>query len=254
MFALLLILFLVFLISGDILKCSLILLISGDILKCSLPECTYETLYQKKLEHHREWHAGVRQHVCEVCGDAFSNDKHLTRHSKLHTGYGKKYDCQWCPYSSLRSDKLRDHIKNRHQRVALKLGLYEKGARGRHTKYQLDQQQEIKDEAIVGTGEENDAKRKEEDVQKKEGETSDTEIDIDPDKVKQLAMYGIVPKKPRKLDFSSMSRRSRTKRLVGKKNGIPVAPLLENVQSSPKKPRGRPPASKYRLLLHSYIW
>lgn len=221
-------------------------LLSGDILKCPWEECTYETLYQKRLKHHQEWHTGVRQHVCRVCGDAFTNDKHLTRHSKLHTGYGKKYDCQWCPYSSLRSDKLRDHIKNRHQKVALKLGLYEKGTRGRNTKYTLDQPQDFErqpDESKV------DGEVKEKVNEVKTEEVSDTEVDIDPQKVKQLALYGIVPRKPRKLDFSSMSRRSRTKRLVGKKDGIPVAPLLEGVQPTPKKPRGRPPAGQYPISL-----
>ena len=170
----------------------------------------------------------------------------MTRHSKLHTGFGKKYDCQWCPYSSLRSDKLRDHIKNRHQNVALKLGLYEKGARGRHTKYNLDQQQIVKVEPTDDVNCEKDTDQKQ--VIEKKGEASDDETDIDSDKVKQLAMYGIVPKKSRKLDFSSMSRRSRTKRLVGKQKGIPVAPLLENVQATPKKPRGRPPTGNEILV------
>ena len=211
--------------------------------------------------------------MCQVCGDAFTNDKHLTRHNKLHTGYGKKYDCQWCPYSSLRSDKLRDHIKNRHQKVALMLGLYEKGARGRHTKYTLDQPQdfegepdeskvdgEVKEKAneVKTEGEPDESKVDDEVKEKvnkvKTEELSDTEVDIDPDKVKQLALYGIVPKKPRKLDFSSMSRRSRTKRLVGKKDGIPVAPLLEGVQATPKKPRGRPPAGQYPILFYIIVY
>ena len=189
----------------------------------------------------------MRQHVCQVCGDAFTNEKHLARHNKLHTGYGKKYDCQWCPYSSLRSDKLRDHIKNRHQKVALKLSLYEKGARGRHTKYTLDQPHDIR-EGYDENKTDNVVKEKEDGD--KGDEISDTEVDIDPDKVKQLALCGIVPKKRRKLDFSSMSRRSRTKRLVGKKDGIPVAPLLEGVQPIPKKPRGRPPTGSCNSFVY----
>lgn len=221
-------------------SCIYSFILSGEILKCPWEDCTYETLYQVRLEHHQEWHTGVRQSVCRVCGDAFTNDRHLARHRKLHTGHGKKYSCQWCPYSSLRSDKLRDHIKNRHKEVALKLGLYEKGARGRHGKYILDQPQGTLDNDDNEDGDKAEDAVSEDTAEGKK-DVSDSEPDIDPEKVKQLAVYGIVPKKPRKLDFSSMSRRSRTKRLVGKKSGIPAAPLLKSAQPAPKKPRGRPP-------------
>ncbi len=112
-------------------------LVSGAILTCPEDGCTYETFYPRKLEAHREWHAGVRPEVCAVCGDAFVNEKYLTRHSKLHNGNSKQYRCQWCEYTTLRSDKLRDHIKNAHRTVARKLDLYTKGTRGRKTKYDV---------------------------------------------------------------------------------------------------------------------
>jgi uncharacterized Zn-finger protein len=57
-------------------------------------------------------HAGVRPHVCGICGRRFLEKSHLVRHERIHFNE-RPFKCEECDYASTRRDKLKEH-KTRH--------------------------------------------------------------------------------------------------------------------------------------------
>ncbi len=60
-------------------------------------------------------HAGVRPHVCGICGRRFLEKSHLVRHERIHFNE-RPFKCDECDYASTRRDKLKEH-KTRHHGV-----------------------------------------------------------------------------------------------------------------------------------------
>jgi uncharacterized Zn-finger protein len=60
-------------------------------------------------------HAGVRPHVCSICGRRFLEKSHLVRHERIHFNE-RPFKCEECDYASTRRDKLKEH-KTRHHGI-----------------------------------------------------------------------------------------------------------------------------------------
>lgn len=50
---------------------------------------------------------------CDVCAKEFREQKYLTRHMTVHSGY-KPFQCQYCDYKCNRKDNLKTHVFIRH--------------------------------------------------------------------------------------------------------------------------------------------
>lgn len=54
------------------------------------------------------------KHHCDLCGKTFRDKHDLGKHETTHTGQ-KPHECDYCGQSFGRKDKLRSHIKKKHQ-------------------------------------------------------------------------------------------------------------------------------------------
>ena len=97
---------------------------TGELLRCSSTGCMYSTRRKENLKIHLITHKNETPFVCEVCGHRFSQNKNLKRHALLH--FAKNlHKCPHCPFTSHRTDKLKEHIGRQHTEKPLQLELSE---------------------------------------------------------------------------------------------------------------------------------
>ena len=48
------------------------------------PECEFRCSHSGALNYHYKWHDGIRDQVCDLCGDAYGTPSELTRHRLTH--------------------------------------------------------------------------------------------------------------------------------------------------------------------------
>jgi uncharacterized Zn-finger protein len=60
------------------------------------------------LKNHKLIHAGIRNHVCDVCNKAFTEASDLKRHKLIHAGI-RNHVCDVCSKAFTRADRLKQH-------------------------------------------------------------------------------------------------------------------------------------------------
>lgn len=91
-------------------------------MQCSFEGCDFSTMRKQCLDDHiNEVHLGIHNHICSICGKAFTCRKHVQRHERTHLEV-KPIKCHLCDWETTRNDKLRDHIRKHHPDWALNSG------------------------------------------------------------------------------------------------------------------------------------
>lgn len=88
---------------------------SGEKFKCPKPDCQFSSVRRASVKHHLMTHSKQKPYQCEVCGQAFSQNKNLRRHAALHNPSADPEKCPLCSYQTNRSDKFKAHFKRYHK-------------------------------------------------------------------------------------------------------------------------------------------
>uniref|UniRef100_A0A3Q1GGG0 Zinc finger protein 648 n=1 Tax=Acanthochromis polyacanthus TaxID=80966 RepID=A0A3Q1GGG0_9TELE len=65
---------------------------------------------EKKAKKNVSTHTGLKPHVCDICGKAYSHQGTLQQHKRLHTGE-RPYHCPFCVKTYIWSSDYRKHIR-----------------------------------------------------------------------------------------------------------------------------------------------
>jgi len=76
---------------------------------CDLCDGRFKGKHELKC-HMEAIHLGRRDHVCQICGKAFSRDKTLRQHLIYHYNE-RKISCEICGFKTINGAKLRRHLK-----------------------------------------------------------------------------------------------------------------------------------------------
>jgi len=72
-------------------------------------ECGRECIYPSALKQHiKEFHLGVREAMCDLCGKSYPNERSLRKHLKTHA-IQREHVCPECGKDFLTSTKLNEH-------------------------------------------------------------------------------------------------------------------------------------------------
>ena len=87
-----------------------------DKFKCE--QCSFEAATKESMTNHIDGvHSKIRDNVCEICEESFSQKMYLNYHKETdHKMRGNNFECEHCPYESLRIGLLRDHLDQIHQK------------------------------------------------------------------------------------------------------------------------------------------
>ncbi|XP_034235451.1 zinc finger protein 682-like [Thrips palmi] len=88
---------------------------SGEKFKCPKPDCQFSSVRRASVKHHLMTHSKQKPYQCEVCGQAFSQNKNLRRHAASHNPSADPEKCPLCSYQTNRSDKFKAHFKRYHK-------------------------------------------------------------------------------------------------------------------------------------------
>lgn len=88
---------------------------SGEKFKCPKPDCQFSSVRRASVKHHLMTHSKQKPYQCEVCGQAFSQNKNLRRHAAFHNPSADPEKCPLCSYQTNRSDKFKAHFKRYHK-------------------------------------------------------------------------------------------------------------------------------------------
>ena len=76
--------------------------------KCQLCSCSYQ--HKRHLTSHTRLHTGVNLHICNLCKKMFTHESKLTRHTRIHTGE-KPFVCSTCKKGFNTFGSLTVHIR-----------------------------------------------------------------------------------------------------------------------------------------------
>lgn len=68
---------------------------------------------QRSLRKHIKTHAVQREHICPECGKDFLTSTKLNEHRRVHTG-AKPFQCKVCAYKAGKKENVQAHIKKVH--------------------------------------------------------------------------------------------------------------------------------------------
>ena len=68
---------------------------------------------QRLLRKHIKTHAAVKDHICPECGKDFVTSTQLNIHRRIHTGK-KPYQCKICAYKGAKKGNVQAHVRKVH--------------------------------------------------------------------------------------------------------------------------------------------
>lgn len=82
-------------------------------------KCDYSTIRPSQFERHQKHHLNIRDHVCNICGKTFVQERTLNKH--IHWVHNeKKLHCHYCEHVTADIYHLKEHIRVMHTHRDLK--------------------------------------------------------------------------------------------------------------------------------------
>lgn len=85
---------------------------SNKKFQCTVPECSKIFYLPSELTRHQIWHSGIKNFVCEVCGNRFFTGASLRKHMNIHIAM--QFTCKVCGKAYYLRSSLLYHMNTHH--------------------------------------------------------------------------------------------------------------------------------------------